>query len=355
MWQQNRIVGTGLFALDVILGADSRRLGSALGGSTGNVLSILGALGWTATPVASFGQDIAGERLCNELQSIGADLRFVDRSSAQRTNVIYQHQLPTSRNGSATHRFSFACPCCGKKHHPVVEFDGSIVSKALEGQAQTDVFYLDRPTRAGYELAKSYHESGALVVFEPSGAGDDPTLFEAILRHAHIVKYADERFKAFSFDMPSSVLVEIQTLGASGLRFRSAATGRAWRQLPAFAVPHVEDTSGAGDWCTAGLVYALLQKCSRTWHDLREFELEHALAFGQALSSLNCLTRGARGLLKILTPAEILSLAWELCADRANQQGPLGTKQFGKLTQQKAQTLTLEGHDAPQDCCSAKT
>lgn len=110
MWQQNRIVGTGLFALDVILGADSRRLGSALGGSTGNVLSILGSLGWAATPVASFGQDPAGERLCNELQAIGADLRFVDISSSQRTNVIYQHQLAPQSSSSPTHRFSFSQP-----------------------------------------------------------------------------------------------------------------------------------------------------------------------------------------------------------------------------------------------------
>lgn len=354
MWQQNRIVGTGLFALDVILGTDSRCLSSALGGSTGNVLSILGSLGWAATPVASFGRDPAGERLCNELQAIGADLRFVDFSNSQRTNVIYQHQLAPQSESSPTHRFSFTCPCCGEKHYPVVECDDSIVSKALKGQAQTDVFYLDRPTKAGYELAKSYYESGGLVVFEPSTVGDDEGLFSAILQNVHIVKYADERFRSFSCPLPSSILVEIQTLGPRGLRFRSAATGQAWRQLSAFTLPEVEDTAGAGDWCTAGLVYALLQNRAHAWADLQEDELEHALAFGQALSSMNCLTRGARGLLGILTPFEILSFAQKLCTGRDNQlSGAVEVSQLGKLAWQKARTIATGSADSLEVCCQA--
>ena len=355
MWQQNRIVGTGLFALDVILGADSRRLGSALGGSTGNVLSILGSLGWAATPVASFGQDPAGERLCNELQAIGADLRFVDFSSSQRTNVIYQHQLAHQTGSSPTHRFSFSCPCCGKKHYPVVECDDRIVNKALHGQSTTDVFYLDRPTKAGYELAKSYYESGALVVFEPSTAGDDEDLFSAILQNVHIIKYADERFHSFSRPLPSSILVEIQTLGPRGLRFRSPASDSAWRQLSAFPLPEVEDTAGAGDWCTAGLVYSLQQNRVHAWHDIEESELEHALAFGQALSSMNCLTRGARGLLGVLTPDEILSFAQQLCTGRDNQAGDTATaSQLGKLAWQKTHTIAISSTDPLEVCCQAR-
>lgn len=353
MWQQNRIVGTGLFALDVILGTDSRRLSSALGGSTGNVLSILGSLGWAATPVASFGQDPAGKRLCNELQSIGADLRFVDISSSQRTNVIYQHQLTPQNGSSATHRFSFSCPCCGEKHYPVVECDDHIVHKALQGQSHTDVFYLDRPTKAGYELAKSYYESGALVVFEPSTAGDDEDLFAAILQNVHIVKYADERLQSFSRPLPSTILVEIQTLGPRGLRFRSAATEGVWRQLSAFSLPEVEDTAGAGDWCTAGLVYSLQKNRAHAWDALDESELEYALAFGQALSSMNCLTRGARGLLGILTPDEILSLAQQLCTSRSTR--PSGTEavsHLGKLAWQKARSIAA-GVDTVEVCCQA--
>lgn len=355
MWSQSRIVGTGLFALDVILGEDSRRLGAALGGSTGNVLSILGALGWTATPVATFGKDIAGEQLCNELEAIGADLRFVDLSSDHRTNVIYQHQLP--QNCGATHRFSFTCPHCGAKQKPVVDFDSRIAGKALAGQSCTDVFYLDRPTLTGYELAKSYSASGALVVFEPSTAGDDPELFEKLLRCAHIVKYADERFEELSSSVPNSVLFEIQTLGSKGLRYRAPALSREWRALTAYTLPQLEDTSGAGDWCTAGLVYALLNDRPSRWDKLSYSEIEKALVFGQALSSLNCLTRGARGLLQVLHPTEILNLAAGLCSRRANarENSPISVStceggQFEKLASQKAQPLNLEDYHS-QVCC----
>lgn len=357
MWDRNRIVGTGLFALDVILGEDSRRLGAALGGSTGNVLSILGALGWTATPVAIFGKDVAGEQICNELEAIGADLRFVDLSIDHKTNVIYQHQLPQSCG--ATHRFSFICPQCGAKHKPVVDFDSTIAGKALAGQSHTDVFYLDRPTLTGYELAKSYSSSGALVVFEPSTAGNDPELFEAILQCAHIVKYADERFEELSASIPNSVLLEIQTLGPKGLRYRAPSLGREWKTLSAYTLPQLEDTSGAGDWCTAGLVYALLRDGSSKWEELDYVEIEEALVFGQALSSLNCMTRGARGLLQVLRPNEVLNLAASLCSSRAKHQrnspvsvsvNACGGGQFEKLVNQKARTLDFEGYQA-QVCC----
>jgi sugar/nucleoside kinase (ribokinase family) len=313
--RRHRIVGTGLFALDVILDADSRRLGSALGGSSGNVLSILGALGWTATPVTRLGRDSMGQQLHHELKEVGADLRFVDLSPSHRTNVIYQHQLAFSDGDSGTHRFSFVCPSCGEKHRPVVDCGSDLVHKVLAGQSSTDVFYLDRPTREGYDLARSYRASGAMVVFEPSTEGDDPELFSAILKHSHIVKYAEERFQSLSLRLPDSVAFEIQTLGERGLRFRSVFSDSSWQHLAAFRVPHVQDTAGAGDWCTAGLLFSLLQQQhpGQDWRSIQNLKLASALSFGQALSSLNCLTRGARGLLQALDVPEILALADSLC------------------------------------------
>lgn len=349
--RRHRIVGTGLFALDVILDTDSRRLGSALGGSSGNVLSILGALGWTATPVTRFGRDRMGQQLRHELEEIGADLRFVDLSPSHRTNVIYQHQLVSSDGDFGTHRFSFVCPSCGEKHRPVVDCGSDLVHKALAGQASTDVFYLDRPTREGYELARFYHTSGALVVFEPSMEGDDPELFSAILKHSHIVKYAEERFQSLSSRMPDSVVVEIQTLGARGLRFRAGCSSYAWRHLDAFVVPHVQDTAGAGDWCTAGVLFSLLQRPPRDWLSIQFHELASALSFGQALSSLNCLTQGARGLLQALDVPEILALANGLCIDRDGARRTVEADRLNLLDRQLASFYDRAAFSSLPACC----
>ncbi|MBP5089233.1 hypothetical protein HUS91_27475 [Pseudomonas chlororaphis] len=349
--RRHRIVGTGLFALDVILDTDSRRLGSALGGSSGNVLSILGALGWTATPVTRFGRDCMGQQLHHELKEIGADLRFVDLSASHRTNVIYQHQLASSDGDFGTHRFSFACPSCGEKHRPVVDCGSDLVHKVLAGQASTDVFYLDRPTREGYDLARSYRASGAMVVFEPSTEGDDPELFSAILKHSHIVKYAEERFQSLSLRIPDSVAVEIQTLGEKGLRFRSVCSDSSWRHLDAFRISRVQDTAGAGDWCTAGLLFSLLQRPPQDWRSIQLLELASALSFGQALSSLNCLTRGARGLLQALDVPEILALAGGLCDGRGGARRAVEADRLNLLSRQQASFHDRDAFSSLPTCC----
>lgn len=353
--RRHRIVGTGLFALDVILDTDSRRLASALGGSTGNVLSILGALGWTATPVTRLGRDRMGLQLCHELEEIGADLRFVDLSPERRTNVIYQHQLDASESERGTHRFSFVCPSCGEKHRPVVDCGSDLVHKALAEQASTDVFYLDRPTREGYELARSYYTSGALVVFEPSNEGADPQLFSDILRYSHIVKYAEERFHSLSLRTPDSVLLEIQTLGERGLRFRAGCSNRSWRHLEAFAVPHVQDTAGAGDWCTAGLLFSLLQRLPRDMNSLQLGDLSNALSFGQALSSLNCLTQGARGLLQALEVPAILDLANSLCVERAGAGRAVEADRLDLSRRQQASLYDRGVFSSLPACCHSRT
>lgn len=108
------IAGTGLFALDIVVRLDGTKASPSLGGSAGNVLSILGALGWAAVPVGVVGADSAGSAIERDFLLVGADMRLLRRSQERCTPVIYQHQLDrSSSHESATHRFTFTCPSCG--------------------------------------------------------------------------------------------------------------------------------------------------------------------------------------------------------------------------------------------------
>lgn len=309
-----RIVGSGLFALDVIVDASGTVSRSALGGSAGNVLSILGALGWQAAPVGSLGADFAGSKVCEEFHSVGADLRFMQRCLGQHTPVIYQHQLSSHEDG--THRFSFACPTCGHRRRP--RWDDSF-GEDWHALPKANVFFLDRPTRLGVELARHYRRSGALVVFEPSAVGEDAALFSDALRTAHIVKYADDRMSDLCDFEDSELLVEIQTLGSRGLRFRSRSLDARWMSLGAYELPRLWDTAGAGDWCTAGMIYILLEDGQPNQRGIDYNSLTRALAFGQVLSTLNCLTEGARGLLAAWSPEKIIRTGRQLSASRLRQ------------------------------------
>lgn len=329
------IAGTGLFALDVIVRVDGTTAAPRLGGSAGNVLSILGALGWTAAPVGVLGDDEAGRAIRRDFESVKADLRLLRQSEARHTPVIYQYQLERSEaKCGATHRFTFACPHCGERRRPSWHDDPD-VSDVRADLPLTSVFYLDRPTRLGVALAEQYAARGTVVVFEPSDVGDEPDMFAQALRASHIIKYSDERLGDLSeFELRDDT-IEVQTQGADGLRFRSAAFEPGWTYLPAFRLPFLHDTAGAGDWCTAGMLFELIEaRQSNAWFE--KAAVTRALAFGQVLSTLNCMTEGARGLLAAWSPEQILRTAHEV-ADETFAQRTAAEKTFQSFAHEAAE------------------
>lgn len=301
-----KILGTGLIALDIVLDSNKSLITYGLGGSAGNVLSILAGLGWSSSPVGKLGCDVAAEIILEEFKKVNANLELIVQEHGDPTPVIYQHQLD---DGAKTHKFSFACPVCGVKRSwnaPKIELPPSAVLDAI----QPNVVYLDRATSIGIEIAEYYKDRNVLIFFEPSTVGNDPELFRRALAVADIVKYADDRLVDLeAFDL-SHIFVEICTKGSDGLRFRAPSLGNDWIELDSYNSPKVVDTSGAGDWCTSGLLYYLFDKdpkCSIS--RITYNRLNEALRFGQALSALNCMVIGARGLAKQLNKKKIYSLA----------------------------------------------
>lgn len=289
-----RVVGTGLVALDVLLHSENCATDSALGGSTGNVLAILAFLGWSAVPVARLGRDTAGQRIKSEFAALNADTRFITQEDSTATPIVYQ----SLGDGGKSHKFSFSCPFCGYKRTFVPGSDTTYCNHVLEQIDTTDVFYFDRVTPWALVLAEAYRRRGALVMFEPSTIDSDSAAFQRAIHSCNILKYADDRIERLgSFDR-RTVDIEIQTAGADGLRFkRPSCNDHKWHALDALKVSSVADTAGAGDWCTAGLLFYLSEKTET--HELSVSQLTKALRYGQTLAALNCMHPGARGLARL--------------------------------------------------------
>lgn len=303
---RHTIVSVGLFALDMVVSPQGKLLSSGLGGSAGNISAILAKLGWVSTPIASFGNDGAGHYLMNEFERMNVDLRYASVTSEAVTPVIYQHQLQNT--SGKTHCFSFSCPICGINKPLKSSFCSSESAESIFSVTKANVLYIDRPTKLGVELAERYRKQGTLIVFEPSSIGSDYELFSRILRSAHIVKYADDRLADLTQFSMDEVAVEICTMGVEGLRYRAPSLNNEWMHLDAFQAPWVVDTSGAGDWCSAGMIYHLFDEDEAfDINRLSYNNLSRALRFGQSLSALNCMTLGARGLEKLLSTKKIMS------------------------------------------------
>jgi len=170
------------------------------------------------------------------------------------------------------------------------------------------VFYFDRVSHAAIALASHFHSIGALIVFEPCRMGRGP-LFDRACELADVVKYSEERIRnAGEVFSESGALLEVQTLGSDGLRYRfrpNEASRATWTILKGFKAAQVRDSTGAGDWCTAALIASIGRHGRQGLAEATEEELTGALWRGQALAAINCQFEGARGLM-YATPARTL-------------------------------------------------
>jgi fructokinase len=292
-------VGAGFLALDLLLvGNDRVRANERYaGGSCGNVLSILSHFEWNCYPVARLGVDRFAQTVLNDLQESGVNTDFVFRSTTGVTPVVVV-RIAERRNGIVAPRFEWRHPESGEwlpRYRPFPKKKAEEVAPELP---QAGVFYFDRAEQSALVMASTMRQKGAVVFFEPSSCKHDE-LFTECLAVSDIVKYSEERISRIPRNPISrSPRMEIQTLGRHGLRYRlktNTTKPGEWHTVPAFAVEHFVDSTGCGDWCSAGIIHRLCQNGRYAFLQMDEAAIVDALDYGQALAAVNCQYQGARG------------------------------------------------------------
>lgn len=322
--------GTGLIALDAIVNAESAgEAALAAGGTCGNVLTALSFLGWASYPVGRLNGDAASNLLQQDLSRWDVALDFATEAPSTATPIIL-HTIRRDADGVPTHSFSFVCPECGSwfpRFRPVRQEAAHSVLERLRAGDPVDapeVFFFDRVSRASLVLAEEFAALGSVVMFEPSGIGK-ASLFEEALELAHILKYSRQRMGRLATRPPhaGNCLLEIETLGGEGLRYRASRTSWSWVPKKALRGPTPMDYAGAGDWCTAAVladvaVGGLDQLASRTRDDL-----EAALHGGQAAAAVACGFEGARGVMYALEAEEFRKASENLASSSLEPHPPL--------------------------------
>jgi fructokinase len=223
---------------------------------------------------------------------------LISKSNDGSTPIII-HRILKDKSGLPKHKFEFKDPDTSAwlpSYKPVLKKDVHLI---LGKQPLANVFYLDRYNRGAIDLAKANKELGATVFFEPSSISDE-NLFEECLKISDIVKFSNERIPNYSELYPvSQTTLEIETLGSEGLRYRYSPDKivKSWKKVPAYKTNRVLDAAGAGDWCSAGIIYTLKNSDSLSFHKADIKEIEASLKYGQILGAINCAFDGARGLM----------------------------------------------------------
>lgn len=294
-----KIVGTGLIALDWVIRRDcGSRIGAWAGGTCGNVLSILAYLDWDAYPVARLNGDDASKGIRRDMERWGVRLDWIACSPTADSPIIVQ-EIQRRADGRPWHRFSWECPHCGDSLPAFKPITLEAVDSARLSLADASVFFLDRLSPATLKLASQAAAQGTLVVFEPSACGNK-NYMAAALDVAHVVKYAHDRLPdgLAAMHRHTATLLEIRTQGDRGLAYRhrlGKGPGSSWIQLGAIPAPHLVDTCGSGDWCTAGVIAKAGTGGVEGLVDSGVPGIEAGLRYGQALAAWNCGFEGARG------------------------------------------------------------
>jgi len=302
------VLGTGLIALDVVVGPQLDAVPRYwAGGTCGNVLTILAYLGWHAYPAASIGDDTAAEIITADMKCFGVQMRFLTRDATRHTPIVVE-KIRVGRDGSPRHRFIWHCPSCGAwlpGHRAVLATHATVVA---ENVPLPKVFFFDRVSRGALYLARASAARGALVVFEPNGIKTG-ALFDEALQLSHIVKYSRERMGPFrALDKCASLKLQIETLGDDGLRYRLSGAplkSEGWKELAPYPIADFKDAAGAGDWCTAGIIHSLGSQGAAGLDEAEAGQIEDALNLGQALAALKCCYEGPRGVMYSLKKKQI--------------------------------------------------
>ena len=303
-------IGTGLVALDVILnGSPTASPKLSAGGSCGNVLSILGYLGWNSFPIARLADDQAGVELISDLLRWNVQTNHITNDADGSTPIII-HRILKDKQGMPAHRFEFRDPDT-KTWLP--QFKGitkNIASEIIQEKPLPQLFYFDRMNPGTFELATYFKSKGSIIYFEPSSSKDIKQ-FEKFLALADIIKFSHDRIPDYRNQYTSSqCLLEIITYGQNGLVYRSKKYSKPnhWNTMKSFTINNIQDAAGAGDWCTSGIIDKL---CSAGISGLMKKtanDIELALEFGQELGALNCLFDGARGLMYYYSFDDLITL-----------------------------------------------
>lgn len=290
-------IGTGLVALDVILnGSPATPAKLCVGGSCGNILSILSYLGWDSKPIARLSNSVATKNILKDFKNFNVNTDLLTKTEDGSTPIII-HRILKDKNGNPKHRFEFRVPGTNiwlPNYKPVLS---SAVESITNKQSDAKVFYFDRVSRASIDLAKHYKNKGALIIFEPSSYKEEKQFTEC-LQVADVIKFSSERIPNYTDLFPSPIAaLEVETLGNEGLQYRLKADKKGWKKISPFKLNNVIDAAGAGDWCTSGIINELAQEGIKSFKTANRETVEQALIIGQALGAINCTFDGARGIM----------------------------------------------------------
>ena len=288
-------LGAGTFPLDNLqekTGKDIKTIYQHVGGTCGNVMSILAWMGWHTLPAARLDNSETGLLIKADLESYGCDTRLVSNTPDGGTTILdIIHK--TGRDGKPKTAYMAHSPRGGRfvNHRFWTQKQAQALFDSLE--EMPDVFFFDRCAPGNILLAQLFHERGVLVYYEPNEPVDRN--FLRAVTASDIVKFSNEKHPDVSFTEGFTDKLFIQTMNEKGLRFKLRAED--WITIPPEYNPHSVDGEGAGDWTTSAFINDMGHHHMLTFDRIHQPNVTHCLEEAQRVASMSVSYLGAKGLI----------------------------------------------------------
>ena len=308
------IIGSGVYFLDTIVVRDypawprlrpftERTILEEIGGTCGNVMTILAWMGWDARPQASFDDSPEGMKCTADLARYGCDLRHVTNTPSGGTSLL-RCTHKKDEDGSA--RVSFRAGAPGGSRFPKHRYlrardEAPAFLQSLD--KAPDVYFFDDPAAGHRLIARALRGRGTLVWFEPSRMATNADLEGVAV--SDIIKFSGENIPDTSFTDRFPDKLFIQTLGADGLRFR--LRGAPWIGVPPVPCRKVVDWEGAGDWTTSAFINALAEEGLPPIGAMDADSVRRLLAEAQRIASRSVGFLGSKGLIGALGDRRVVN------------------------------------------------
>jgi sugar/nucleoside kinase (ribokinase family) len=288
-------LGAGTFPLDNLQeknGKDVNILYQHVGGTAGNVMTILAWYGWHTLPAARLDDSEVGFQLKADMEAYGCDTRLVSNAPDGGTTILdIIHK--TGRDGKPKTAYMAHSPRGGRfvNHRFWTLKQAQELFDSLD--EMPDVFFFDRCAPGNILLAQLFRERGVLVYYEPNEPVDRN--FLRAVAASDIVKFSNERHPDVSFTEDFQFKLFVQTLNQEGLRYR--LRGGEWKYLAPVRNPNAIDGEGAGDWTSSTFIHALGKKGLPSILYIQPSVLEDCLMEAQRVASESVSYIGAKGLI----------------------------------------------------------
>ncbi len=288
-----RAYGCGFSGLDIIKnGAEEILLP---GGTCANVMSVLANLNWEATIIKPKYSDFWNNYIDFTWKGLGVAINNCFYSKSPTPRVIQKLE-------GNKHHFYTKCPKCGARLLNIALPSESVAEKIVE--LDHDILYCDRISSGIHHLIEQSNSHGKWVFYEPNNIHSYNTFFSNVAK-CDIVKFSDRRISPLVYnkllaDLKNSCAktkIIIVTHESSGISYSIFRNGKysAYETVRVEPFKNVVDSSGAGDWLSAGFINSFIEANPMVVSDIDLDAVVTALDKGQAQAEKCCHSVGAIG------------------------------------------------------------